>query len=305
MSDCKSRGIIREFEAYLSDVRRASVHTVRNYISDLEQFEIYLNEQKWLAGPLELKDISSITVDRLRSFMSNAYQKHLSTTTMSRRISSLKSFFDWLEKNGQLQNNPMPMLEAVKVRKSLPNVPSEEDVAQLLNFQKEMEASSRDQTLFELMYGCGLRVSEVVKLDWADISIDQSQLHVRDSKRGKSRIVPFSPSLGKILQGYQKDFTSTKPETPVFLNVHGRRITTRGVQYLLQKLLQKLPKSMHMTPHSFRHGYATHLLNRGADLRSIQELLGHSNLSTTERYTKVGLAHLKEVFERSHPRSKS
>jgi integrase/recombinase XerC len=301
----KIPSLIRIFEEYLKDVRRVSVHTTRNYISDLAQFETYLQEQQWIDGPLTEKNISSVSLDRLRSFMSDAYQKRLSTQTMARRVSSLKSLFEWLERNGKIETNPMPMLESVKVRKNLPNVPSEEDIAHLLDFQKEMEASPRDQTLFELMYGCGLRVSEVVKMDWADIGIEQFQLHIRDSKRGKSRIVPFSESLADILKKYRAEFKEITPKTPVFLNAKEKRITTRGVQYILEKLLQKLPKSMHLTPHSFRHGYATHLLNRGADLRSIQELLGHSNLSTTERYTKVGLSHLKEVFARSHPRSKT
>jgi integrase/recombinase XerC len=297
--------IIHEFEVYLRDVRRVSTHTVRNYISDLTQFQEFLETQGWIEGHLTQDQLSTITLDRLRSFMSNAYQKKLSTPTMSRRISALKSLFEWLEKNKRVSVNPMTMLESVKVRKNLPNVPSEEDVAKLLDFQKEMEASPRDQALFELMYGCGLRVSEVVKMDWSDIGVEQLQLHVRDSKRGKSRIVPFSEGLAEVLKKYRSEFKVLVPETPVFLNAKGKRITTRGVQYILEKLLQKFPKSMHLTPHSFRHGYATHLLNRGADLRSIQELLGHSNLSTTERYTKVGLTHLKEVFARSHPRSKS
>lgn len=305
MTQQKQSSLIQEFEIYLRDVRRCSVHTVRNYISDLDQFQAFLVEQKWIEEKLTQKNVNEVTLDRLRSFMSKAFQKKLSTTTMTRRISSLKSFFDWLEKDNRVKSNPMSMLESVKVRKNLPNVPSEEDVAGLLNFQKESEASPRDQVLFELMYGCGLRVSEVVNLNWENVGIDQYQIHIQNSKRGKSRIVPFSPSLANILQAYRKTFENSEPRTPVFLNAKGKRITTRGIQYILEKLLQKLPKSMHLTPHSFRHGYATHLLNRGADLRSIQELLGHSNLSTTERYTKVGLSHLKEVFERSHPRSKS
>jgi integrase/recombinase XerC len=305
MKQQKTHSIIQEYEVYLRDVRRVSVHTVRNYVSDLKQFETFLLEQHWIKEKLFEKDIDRITLDWLRSFMSNAYQKKRSTTTMTRRISSLKSFFEWLEKDERVKNNPMSMLESVKVRKNLPNVPSEEDVAGLLNFQKENDASPRDQVLFELMYGCGLRVSEVVNLDWESIGIDQQQIHVQNSKRGKSRIVPFSSSLASVLESYRKNFENTQPGMPVFLNAKGKRITTRGIQYILEKLLQRLPKSMHLTPHSFRHGYATHLLNRGADLRSIQELLGHSNLSTTERYTKVGLSHLKEVFERSHPRSKS
>lgn len=297
--------LIQEFEIYLRDIRRSSQHTVRNYISDLEQFQTFLIEQKWVESPLTEGSIDQITIEHLRSFMSHAYQKRLSTATMTRRISSLKSFFEWLEKDKRIQSNPMTMLESVKVRKNLPNVPSEEDVAGILNFQKENDASPRDQVLFELMYGCGLRVSEVVNLSWEDVGLDQHQIHIQNSKRGKSRIVPFSESLTQTLVDYRSTFDNIEPKTPVFLNVKGKRITTRGVQYILEQLLRKLPKSMHLTPHSFRHGYATHLLNRGADLRSIQELLGHSNLSTTERYTKVGLSHLKEVFERSHPRSKS
>lgn len=305
MSQKKQTNIIPAYEIYLRDVRRVSDHTVRNYISDLEKFEAFLQSQEWLKERLTEKNINDITVEWLRSYMADAYQKRLTTSTMSRRISALKTFYQWLEKDGLIKNNPMTQLETVKVRKSLPHVPSEEDVSELLNFQRQSDASPRDQALFELMYGCGLRVSEVVKLNWADIGFDQQQIQVRNSKRGKSRIVPFSQTVGQVLLVYKNESKNTEPSASIFRNSHGKRITTRGVQYLLQKLLQRLPKSMHLTPHSFRHGYATHLLNRGADLRSIQELLGHSNLSTTERYTKVGLTHLKEVFEKSHPRSKS
>lgn len=305
MSQQKQTNIIPAYEIYLKDVRRVSDHTVRNYISDLEKFEQFLIEQSWLKEKLNPNNITQITVEWLRSYMADAYQKRLTTTTMSRRISALKTFYQWLEKEELVKNNPMSSLETVKVRKNLPHVPSEEDMDQLLNFQKQNEALPRDQALFELMYGCGLRVSEVVKLNWGDIGFDQHQIQVRNSKRGKSRIVPFAQAVGEVLQKYKSELKDHGPEASVFKNVKGKRITTRGVQYLLQKLLQRLPKSLHLTPHSFRHGYATHLLNRGADLRSIQELLGHSNLSTTERYTKVGLTHLKEVFEKSHPRSKS
>ena len=305
MSQKKQTNIIPAYEIYLKDVRRVSEHTVRNYISDLEKFEQFLISQKWLSENLNAHNVDQITVEWLRSYMADAYQKRLTTSTMSRRISALKTFYQWLEKEALVKNNPMSMLETVKVRKNLPHVPSEEDMDQLLNFQKEIEALPRDQALFELMYGCGLRVSEVVKLNWGDIGFDQHQIQVRNSKRGKSRIVPFAGSVGEALRKYKSEIKETTPEASVFRNAHDKRITTRGVQYLLQKLLQRLPKSLHLTPHSFRHGYATHLLNRGADLRSIQELLGHSNLSTTERYTKVGLTHLKEVFEKSHPRSKT
>lgn len=305
MNQKKKPTLIQVYEIYLRDVRRVSIHTVRNYISDLEKFEQFLQSQELIQERLDEKNVKKITVEWLRSFMADGYQKRLNTSTMSRKISALKTFYQWLEKENLVSQNPMSMLESVKVRKNLPHVPSEEDVAGLLNFQKEMQHQPRDQALFELMYGCGLRVSEVVKLDWADIGFDQKQIQINNSKRGKSRIVPFSDSVGDSLTAYRSQLEETQHAKPVFTNAHGKRITTRGVQYLLQKLLQKLPKSMHLTPHSFRHGYATHLLNRGADLRSIQELLGHSNLSTTERYTKVGLTHLKEVFEKSHPRSKA
>lgn len=296
--------LILEFKEYLQHVRRCSAHTVRNYISDLEQFESFLLEKKWFQKKIDLGNVQSISIEHLRSFMSDAYQNRLSTTTMTRRMSSLKSFFEWLEKDQRIKNNPLSMLEPVKVRKTLPSVPSEEDVASLLDSQKEQPSSSRDHIMFELMYGCGLRVSELVALNWGHVGVAQQQVHIQNSKRGKSRMIPFSATLAKVLVAYQQLSKNIQPKDPVFLNAKGQRITTRGVQYILRKLLQKLPKSMHLTPHSFRHGYATHLLNRGADLRSIQELLGHSNLSTTERYTKVGLSHLKEVFERSHPRSK-
>lgn len=300
----EKQSLVQKYESYLRDVRRFSEHTVRNYVSDLEHFEAFLKKQALIGQHLEISDLPKIDIGWLRSFSADGYQKQLSTTTMSRRISALKSFLKWSEKNKWIQQSPIELLESIKVRKYLPNVPSEEEVAEILDYQNNMDASTRDKAMFELMYGCGLRVSEVVNLNWGDVSLDQNQIHIRDSKRGKSRIVPFPDSVKLILGNYKKEH-KTQDDAHVFLNHHGRRMTTRGVHYLLQKLLQKLPKSMHLSPHSFRHGYATHLLNRGADLRLIQELLGHANLSTTERYTKVGLQHLQEVFKKSHPRSKS
>lgn len=304
MEKNQPQNIVQKFEEHLRDIRRTSNHTVRSYVSDVKKLEEFLLQQKWIEKNLKETDLPGITIDRLRTYLSNAYQNHLSSTTMARRVSGLKSFFDWCEKNKWMDQNPIPFLETVKVRKSLPHVPSEEEMQDLLNFQKQLDSSPRDAAMFELMYGCGLRVSEIVNLNWNDISFDQSQIHVRDSKRGKSRIVPFSQTVTEVLKAYQLDRLSKKLDW-VFSNSNNKRITTRGVHYLLQKLLQKFPKSMHLTPHSFRHGYATHLLGRGADLRSIQELLGHSNLSTTERYTKVSLQHLQDVFQRSHPRSKA
>lgn len=304
MSQKQKQSIIRKFEDFLRDVRRTSEHTVRSYVSDVEQLEQFLIKQKWVESEITESDLASITLDRLRTFLANAYQNRLSPTTMSRRVSGLKSFFAWCEKNKWIEQSPVPFLESIKVRKPLPHVPSEEEMNSLLNFQKDLDSNPRDAVMFELMYGCGMRVSEITNLDWNDVDLDQSQILIRDSKRGKSRIVPFSEMMKDVLIKY-KTLESPKNLQWLFSNAHGKRITTRGVHYLLQKLLQRFPKSMHLTPHSFRHGYATHLLNRGADLRSIQELLGHSNLSTTERYTKVSLQHLQDVFKRSHPRSKA
>jgi integrase/recombinase XerC len=298
--------LIPRYEEYLSS-RRSSLHTIRNYISDLFQLENFFLNQKWIDKKITEKNIRDVKLDWIRSFLSSPDQRNLSSTTLSRKASAIKSFFGWLEKNSLIEQNPTSLLDSIKVRKNLPQVPSEDDVSQLLEFQKAIEASFRDRAMFELMYGCGLRVSEVVKLDWSDIDYIQYQILIRDGKRNKSRIVPFSDSVKDALTSLQQESKNPKNEgeLPVFTNQQGKRMTTRGVHYLLGKLLQKLPRSIHLTPHSFRHGFATHLLNRGADLRSIQEMLGHSNLSTTERYTKVGLSHLKDVFERSHPRSKT
>ena len=297
--------LLLEFKNYIEHVRQLSPHTTRNYISDLSQFLQYGIEQKWIEDRLNTDNIVHIKIEHLRKFIASFYKQGITATSVSRKISTLKTFFQWIEKNKWITVNPVVELDQVKIANTLPVVPGEVEIKQWFDFLYASDAfHARDKAMFELLYGCGLRVSEVVGLVWEDVDFDRLEVRIRQGKRNKDRVVPIGEWMSQCLIEYQQEqITNRLNSKHIFLNAKHKPMTTRGVFYILQKMVQKCPAPFQLSPHSFRHAYATHLLNHGADLRSIQELLGHSNLSTTERYTKVSMTKLFDVYKKSHPRS--
>ena len=223
---------------------------------------------------------------------------------MGRRLSTLRTFFRYLIREGQLSVSPADLLSSPKLQQKLPTVLSVDETTDLLDRSQGLDRLSlRDRAMWELLYSCGLRVSELVGLDVGMVDLPQQSVRVL-GKGGKERLIPIGGPALQALQRYLDDRGTPALDAPLFLNHRSGRLTTRSVQRLLKKALILTGVLKDATPHALRHSFATHLLDGGADLRSIQELLGHASLTTTQRYTKVSMSHLMEVYDKAHPRSK-
>lgn len=288
---------------WLASLQRenASAHTIRNYRADLDQFLAYLGR----AGQ-SLPDPKEIDQLLLREWLSDLHQQALARHTIRRKLSAVRGLFEHLIREGVVSINHAKLLLTPKMPKRLPAVPTESQCNSLIDEiaagKLERPMPERDLALFEVLYGCGLRVSELVSLRTNDLEATAGWLRVM-GKRKKERRVPVPV---KALQSIKKWLDVRRPadgETAIFLNHRGRRLTDRGVRGILKLYAIALAGDSSLHPHSMRHAYATHLLNAGADLRAIQELLGHASLSTTQKYTQLSLTDLMRVYDRSHPRA--
>ncbi len=227
---------------------------------------------------------------------------------MARKLSVLRAFFSYFLADGLIKTDPMGSIEGPKVPKELPQVPPQRLLHELCSLpQIDSMLGSRDRALLEILYGAGLRAEEASRLSLEDVDLAGQELKVR-GKGKKDRMVPLGQCAHGALKEYFRQRTEQKalePNDAVFLNAAGNRLSTRGIAYLLTKYLRQLSTRVHLSPHSLRHSFATHLLDSGADLRAIQELLGHTNLATTERYTQVSMGRIQEVYRRAHPRARS
>jgi len=288
--------------AFLDELRRgnASVHTVRNYGADLDQFLEYTAR----AGDPPLP--AAIDALLLREWLGNLYSKNLRPVSIRRKLSSLRSFFKYLQREGHIAQNPAQFLSSPKIPKSLPDVPTEEQANRLLDEvaagKLERPYPSRDRAIFEVLYGCGLRISELAGLNLDDYDRAEGWLRVR-GKRKKERQVPLPRQAQSALDQYLAERHATADERAVFVNHRGNRLTDRGARGIVKLYALVLLGDAGLHPHSLRHAYATHLLSAGADLRAIQELLGHASLSTTQKYTQLSLTDLMRVYDKSHPRA--
>jgi integrase/recombinase XerC len=283
-----------DFAAHLEQVERASPHTRRAYLSDLGQLAAFL-----LEGSIALDDA---TRDDLRAFLASRFGSN-SAATLARKQASLRAFYEHRVRMGHIADSPARRLVFPKRRVSLPNVVSVDDCFALLQAPSEKTAAGlRDRCALELLYGAGLRVSELVRLEVADIQ--DGVLRVR-GKGGKERIVPLVAKAGEALQRYLARRAELSPRNgALFLNRRGGRLTSRSVARHLVRYALIAGARRHVHPHALRHSFATHLLDMGADLRGIQELLGHASLSTTQRYTHVSSERLLQIYEDAHPRAK-
>ncbi len=288
---------------FVEELRRQNVseHTIRNYQSDLEQFLAYLTPPDGEPPPLK-----SVDLLLLREWLGGLYDHHLSPTTLRRKVAALRSWFKFLMRQGVVQVNTARLLRLPKAPKKLPRVMSEAQANELLdqvaaNKLERLDAV-RDTAIFELLYGCGLRVSELVGLNLEDLDLNQGWLRVRGKGR-KQRQVPVVGKAARALERYLAERKPPAGERAVFLNCRGSRLTDRGARLIVGLYAALLGGGSSLHPHSFRHAYATHLLSAGADLRSIQELLGHARLSTTQKYTQVSLADLMAVYDKAHPKA--
>lgn len=298
--------LIAAFEQSLIHEQNASKHTVKNYVHDLRAFADYLRQYQ-----PEMLDDGEIQLDRigplvLRSFLSILFQKH-NPASISRKLSTLRSFFQYWVKKGKIAQNPAKAIHSPKVPKKLPRFLNIDEIFALLDFPMDDDFKGRrDKAILELLYSCGLRVSELVGLNFEHVDFDNRVARVF-GKGAKERIIPVGKKAVERIQEYlperEKVVRKAGATNAIFLNRSGERLNVRSVQRLLDAAIKKCGLPKHVSPHVLRHTFATHLLNAGADLRSIQELLGHSSLSTTQKYTHVNLDQLMKVYDESHPKA--
>ncbi len=296
-----------QFLQHLKYERNVSPHTLRNYASDLDQFKLYL------CGVEKRDDIPLSTIDRLtiREWMASLHGDH-KKTSVARKLASLRTFFQFLVREGKLESNPAKMVATPKIERKLPNHLSMEDAVRFIETPDiNTDLGRRDRAILEFLYATGIRVGELVSIDLADIDFRERMVRVT-GKRKKQRIVPFGePALQSLMLYLDRSrtvFLNECPETErdpnaVFLHRRGGRLTTRSVGRMIDKYIRLCADIHDISPHSLRHTFATHLLDQGADLRDIQELLGHARLSTTQIYTQVSMEKMIEVYDRAHPKA--
>lgn len=308
--------LVHEYLRMLQNERGASVHTLRAYTRELEAFSGWMHEQhpEMNAGEIEHTHI--------RAYLGALYERGLSKPSTARALAAIRSWFKWLARTGHIQQNAAALVSTPKLPKHLPRVPSIEQLNRVVDSVRDDAASwpARDRAILELLYGCGMRNAELTGLNLEDIHWANEAILVR-GKGQKQRYVPLGDAAADALRTYMAEraaLLAADPEknrqTPaLFLNLHLRglsrpggdaRLTTRSVGRIVKRIaIQRgLPADVH--PHTLRHAFGTHLLEEGADLRAIQELLGHERLSTTQRYTQLTNAQLTEVYDRTHPRAK-
>jgi integrase/recombinase XerC len=294
---------LADFLRYLSLEKQSSVHTVKAYREDLVDAEIYFQQ---LLG--RIPEVDSIQPRQIRSYLATLHERGLARSTIGRHLASLRSFFRFLCRRGRLTVNPTRGLRGPKKEKLLPHVLSRDEVLKLL-LQPKLETGlgQRDRAILELLYSAGLRVSELAGLNVADLDIDQSICVVR-GKRSKERIGFLGPTAIDELKQWIEVRSGMlehlrRTSEAVFLNKNGTRLTTRSIDRLFIGYVRSADLNPATTPHTLRHSFATHLLDAGADIRSVQELLGHRSLATTQIYTHVSTQRIQECYMKAHPRA--
>ena len=299
--------LIRQYAAHLRNERNMSPHTLRNYLSDLAQFQNFLLERELALNEAGAVDAGKVDIHVVRAYLASLAAE-CKKSSIGRKLAALKGFFRYLAALKRIARDPLVLINSPKQEKPLPKFLTVDDTFHLLDAGKlESGLDLRDRAVLEVFYSSGIRVSELVGLNWADVDIQLGIVRVV-GKGSKERIVPIGAVALKALESYADSVrlqwqVACRGETPIFLNHRGRRITTRSVARIVEKYLKLAGIEIKMGPHGLRHSFATHLLNGGADLRSIQELLGHVSLSTTQRYTHLDLDQLTAVYDKAHPRA--
>ena len=295
---------IKQFEQYLQVEKNASEHTCRNYLLDVREFDNFISGK----SPSSVSGVEQISNLTIRGFMGQL-AKNNKKSSQARKLSSLRTFFRFLIKEGVIIDNPAAAVRTPKLDKYLPqHLTVDEAFALLDSVPASDPAHARDRAILEVLYSTGIRVSELVGLNRNDLELNLGIIKVCGKGR-KERIVPIGKKAIAALSHYLQKSENLLPEgrrgnIPVFLNGRAGRLTARSVGRLIDKYVRHCGLQRNISPHSIRHSFATHLLNAGADLRAIQELLGHVNLSTTQRYTHLNIDKLMEVYDRAHPRSR-
>jgi len=286
--------------------RNASIHTIKAYNGDLAEFSAYVGSRSW-------KEIDHVTI---RGFLSRLYEKGLGKTSVARALAAVRSLYRWLAQEGVVEQNPAALVSTPKLPKKLPRVPTIEEMNGVLNGRMPEVAAfpERDLLMLELLYSCGVRNSELIGINLEDIRLSSEAILIR-GKGKKERYVPFGDSVRTALAAYlparQQMLAKSSDErekreniSALLLNWRGGRLTTRSVGRIIKKIAVAKGLSPDVHPHTLRHAFGSHMLEEGADLRAIQEMLGHERLSTTQRYTQLSIKHVLQVYDQTHPRAK-
>ncbi len=306
---------ITNYLDYLRLQKNASPHTLRNYASDLQQFLDFLTHTPE-GNPRPEPELSQVDNLTIREFLGALYQKGNKKPSVARKLATLRSFMKFLSVQGSIESNPAKLVSSPKLESRLPDYMTLESVTDLIESpDTSSDLGKRDRCILELLYGSGLRVSELVGLNLGDISLTEGLLRVVGKGR-KERIIPFGSRASEAMQEYLSVRGRKVRGTPaahtrkgkpageaVFLNFRGGRLTGRSIGNIVDHHVGKLAQRLRVHPHTLRHTFATHMLSAGADLRAIQELLGHESLSTTQKYTHVSVEQLVRVYQSCHPRA--
>jgi integrase/recombinase XerC len=305
----------KSFLAFLAHNRNVSAHTVRAYATDVEQFISHLAARE-RRKPSEVP-VAMFTTDGVRTFMAELHERGHARSSSARRLAALRTFAKYLVREELLGDDPTALVGAPRKDLTLPAHLATDEMTRLLDAPDVTSpAGRRDRAILELLYASGLRLSEIVSLDLDDVNLSSRMVRVR-GKGGRERLVPFNRSAAESLRAMTSDASARRGTAapsrsrhgrarhPLFLNVRGGRLTTRSVDRIVRRYVRDAAIAQGISPHALRHTFATHLLQAGADLRTIQELLGHARLGTTQRYTHLDVGRLLEVYRRSHPRAQT
>lgn len=302
---------IENFGNYMEIERGLSPHTRINYLADVRQFKLFLDTNNISIKKNDTSDEINIDYIVIRAYLGALYREKLKKVTVARKVTALRTFFDYLQRKGKIKANPAKMVQAPKIEKYIPVFLSVDEMFSLLDAESIPTAIGlRDKAIIELFYSSGIRLSELVGLNMGDIDFHQGLIKVR-GKGKKERIVPVGVKALTAITAYiEKRYEISKrnvdndSEGPIFLSTRGSRLTTRSVARILDKLVMLSGLGRKISPHTLRHTFATHMMESGADLRAIQEFLGHESLSTTQKYTSVTVGRLLEIYDKAHPKAK-
>jgi integrase/recombinase XerC len=294
---------LSSFEEFLSSERNYSKHTIKAYLTDLKEFSLVLKDMDLISSDTGDIDFKRLDETPIRAYISKLYNKN-KKVSISRKIASIRTFFEFLIRRGDLKSNSAKLVPTPKAEKRLPTFLTVDEVIKLVEAPGSDNAlESRDRAILELLYSSGLRVSELVGINLNELDFESMSVKVL-GKGSKERIVPLGSKAFSAIENYLKRRLDLKPKDDyLFVNSRGGRLTTRSVDRIVKKyaVIAGIPKNI--SPHVLRHTFATHLLGGGADLRAIQEMLGHESLSTTQRYTHTSVEKLMEIYDKTHPRA--
>lgn len=291
--------LVQNFVNFLERDKRLSLNTLQSYRRDIEQYFTYLQE-------INLQNISNSNKTTVIAYLLYLQKKGRATSTISRNLASIRSFYQYITKNKLIDHDPTAELESPKVEKKLPQILSPEEVELLLEQPQCVDLKGyRDKAMLELLYATGIRVSELIQLDISDLNVDMA--YIRCSKGTKERMIP----IGSIAIGALKEYLNksrslliqSSEETALFVNINGSRLTRQGFWKIIKQYKNQAQINKDITPHTLRHSFAAHLLENGADLRSIQEMLGHSDISSTQVYAQIAKNRIKDIYKKTHPRA--